>query len=258
MNMQQRATTSSSGSSDGAAAVAAAGAVPGSAQDEYMRNGQNPYRLDGVSAGTRPTTADEGEGTGHRGSYFGQNPDEGDVYAAPGQEAQQEQSQSFLGGEPAQTSSGLARQGSSSYRDWMAPAAVGVAGAGAAGMGYAAYQHRDDEDVTAEPSNEDREQTTPAAMENREAPETYQPSGFAAATSDNPADTDDPSAFSTSNPVDSTPEPATGTEGETSDLGGLEREGAHETGRIFPTILRHDTDISVSQLHVPGKFPRGG
>jgi hypothetical protein len=38
-------------------------------------------------------------------------------------------------------------------------------------------------------------------------------------------------------------------------LGGLEREGAHETGAFFPKVVRHDTDMSVSQLHVPGEFP---
>lgn len=39
-----------------------------------------------------------------------------------------------------------------------------------------------------------------------------------------------------------------------SGLGGLEGKGAHETGR-FP-VVRHDTDMSVSALHVPGEFPR--
>jgi hypothetical protein len=38
-------------------------------------------------------------------------------------------------------------------------------------------------------------------------------------------------------------------------LGGHEAQGAHETGHIFPKVIRHDTDISVSQLHVPGEFP---
>ena len=38
-------------------------------------------------------------------------------------------------------------------------------------------------------------------------------------------------------------------------LGGHEAKGAHETGHIFPKVIRHDTDISVSQLHVPGEFP---
>jgi hypothetical protein len=39
-------------------------------------------------------------------------------------------------------------------------------------------------------------------------------------------------------------------------LGGLEARGAHETGHIFPSVVRHNTDISVSQLHVPGEFPK--
>lgn len=38
-------------------------------------------------------------------------------------------------------------------------------------------------------------------------------------------------------------------------LGGQEAKGAHETGHIFPKVIRHDTDMSVSQLHVPGEFP---
>lgn len=38
-------------------------------------------------------------------------------------------------------------------------------------------------------------------------------------------------------------------------LGGLERKGARETGAIFPSVVRHNTDMSISQLHVPGEFP---
>jgi len=29
-----------------------------------------------------------------------------------------------------------------------------------------------------------------------------------------------------------------------------------ETGRIFPAVLRHNTDMSVSQLHIPGEYPK--
>lgn len=39
-------------------------------------------------------------------------------------------------------------------------------------------------------------------------------------------------------------------------LGGLEKEGARETGHIFPSVVRHDTNMSVSRLHVPGEFPK--
>lgn len=38
-------------------------------------------------------------------------------------------------------------------------------------------------------------------------------------------------------------------------LGGNERVGAHETGQLFPRVIRHDTSLSVSALHVPGEFP---
>lgn len=38
-------------------------------------------------------------------------------------------------------------------------------------------------------------------------------------------------------------------------LGGRERKGAHSTGQFFPSVVRHDTDMSVSKLHVPGEFP---
>jgi hypothetical protein len=54
---------------------------------------------------------------------------------------------------------------------------------------------------------------------------------------------------STTSPVTSLDQGMNGTNA----LGGHEAKGAHETGR-FP-VVRHDTDISVSQLHVPGEFP---
>lgn len=31
--------------------------------------------------------------------------------------------------------------------------------------------------------------------------------------------------------------------------------GVHRTGHMFPSVLRHDTSTSISQLHVPGEFP---
>ncbi|WPG97925.1 Phosphatidylinositol 4,5-bisphosphate-binding protein SLM2, protein [Acrodontium crateriforme] len=40
----------------------------------------------------------------------------------------------------------------------------------------------------------------------------------------------------------------------TSVLSGREREGARETGHIFPSVIRHNTDMSVSKLHVPGEY----
>ncbi|KAK5114371.1 hypothetical protein LTR62_002623 [Meristemomyces frigidus] len=40
-------------------------------------------------------------------------------------------------------------------------------------------------------------------------------------------------------------------------LDGLEGANARETGRFVP-VVRHNTDMSVSALHVPGEFPRRG
>jgi hypothetical protein len=72
-----------------------------------------------------------------------------------------------------------------------------------------------------------------------------------------PAETGTGLAGSSATPVtslnSSSTSPITGLDQGSSVLGGHEAKGAHETGR-FP-VVRHDTDISVSQLHVPGEFP---
>jgi hypothetical protein len=73
-----------------------------------------------------------------------------------------------------------------------------------------------------------------------------------------PAETGTGLASSSASPVtsqsSSPTSPITGLAQGNSVLGGHEAKGAHETGR-FPKVVRHDTDISVSQLHVPGEFP---
>ncbi|KAK4556506.1 phosphatidylinositol 4,5-bisphosphate-binding protein [Recurvomyces mirabilis] len=68
-------------------------------------------------------------------------------------------------------------------------------------------------------------------------------------------------------PVDNLPATVTSSEGREgrtgldggemggSGLGGLEAKGAHETGRFAP-IVRHDTDMSISALHIPGEYPK--
>ena len=32
------------------------------------------------------------------------------------------------------------------------------------------------------------------------------------------------------------------------------RPNARATGSVFPAVLRHDADVSVSGLHIPGEF----
>lgn len=53
----------------------------------------------------------------------------------------------------------------------------------------------------------------------------------------------------------SAPSAGTAARSEDEGLGGNERVGAHETGELFPRVIRHDTSLSVSALHVPGEFP---
>lgn len=253
---QQGNTSPSSGSSNEAGAIAAAGAVPGSAQDEYLRSGRDPYRLDGVSAGTRPATAD-GEGVyfDEGQPSFGEQEGRGYGEGAYGQYAQPQQQdyapaphvdRDFASAEPTQGSAGIERH-DSTYGSWMAPAAAGVGAAGVGAAGYAAYQDRGPDDAEAPAQHE----TVPKAPWEAPAPapETYRPSGFAAATTTE-ATTPQPSSTTDTARPTSTPE--------AQPLGGLESEGAHETGAVFPRVVRHDTEMSVSRLHVPGEYPRSG
>lgn len=145
----------------------------------------------------------------------------------------------------------------SSYKDWLAPAAVG-AGAGAAGT--AAYNHH--QNSQAEPDAEVQQ---------------HQPPTEPGVAGDRSLDDPMPAAPSTSEPTNGTAPntylsypssagPDAGLAGSSaapaplnghvasSELGGQEARGAHETGRIFPSVVRHDTDMSIGQLHVPGSY----
>lgn len=48
---------------------------------------------------------------------------------------------------------------------------------------------------------------------------------------------------------------ATTTPGEEIPEAGELPAGLHRTGEMFPAVIRHDTSVSVSKLHVPGGFP---
>ncbi|KAI4729950.1 hypothetical protein E4T49_02302 [Aureobasidium sp. EXF-10728] len=164
------------------------------------------------------------------------------------------------------------------YGDWMAPAAAGV---GAGVLGSEAYHHQ---------QNKDLPSTDPIAEEQQTPYEDERPrdltGGHTTMPTSNEAATTNPSAFADNNGISGATYTGTapfpvlipnssnvpqspefvpysastyGVEtpgAQSSDgLGGLEREGAHETGAIFPKVVRHDTDMSVSKLHVPGEFP---
>lgn len=70
-----------------------------------------------------------------------------------------------------------------------------------------------------------------------------------------PASQQDTSVLSQTNAIDNTASVDTvHTESDTMLEDGPSR-GLHKTGHMFPSVLRHDTSTSISQLHVPGEFP---
>jgi hypothetical protein len=182
----------------------------------------------------------------------------------------------------------------SSYGDWMAPAAVG-AGAGIAGTAAYNHYKQDDTANNNEPDLQQQAAKEAAQIDDggHEANSAAAPiSTFPAAANDAPdansRDIAAAPALSTptynapgtvNNPPIDTQVASNGPNGTylsypsstgsglagssntpvapmDGGLGGLESRGAHETGRIFPSVVRHNTDISVSQLHVPGEFPK--
>jgi len=160
------------------------------------------------------------------------------------------------------------------YSEWMAPVAAGV---GAGALGSEAYHYHQNKDVISEEQQTPYEDERPRDLTGGHSP---------ILPTSNEAATTNPSAFTSNNGISGATYTGTapfpvlipnssnvpqspefvpysastyGVEtprAESSDnLGGLEREGAHETGAFFPKVVRHDTDMSVSQLHVPGEFP---
>ena len=212
---------------------------------EYGRNGEDPYRLDGVSAGTRTASAY----TGTEGSYVDQTfyPERRrDMDVQP----QQEQQHSFLDRQPADQRNLPAEQGVSSS-DWIAPAAAGVGVAGIAAAAAADAHAEKEQGEIVMPADEEKPEV-PEKSARRSSPPSE--SAVVVAVADKTATdpkTNEPIVVATAvAPIPSGHVP------KSEELGGLEREGAHETGRIFPRVIRHDTDMSISQLHIPGKFPK--
>ncbi|KAK5734353.1 phosphatidylinositol 4,5-bisphosphate-binding protein [Elasticomyces elasticus] len=318
----------SSESSD-AEIVPAAAILPGSAQREYERSGQNPYKLDGVAADTRtiseyeprPETADYSYYDETPAPVQQQLPDRGaaqygyrDQHVAPipqqqesdvspisaqtpgygyaqqpnypqqpvyqqptaqqqdpyqqqaqiqqqvpfqhqapqqqmptqqqapfQQQAPLQQQQPFLDGSAAAQPGPLPRT-NSVYGDWMAPAAGAAVGAGAGLMGAEYWRNQRD-----------------MAAKRGEAPEQAPPIAMPSAPQHNDDVREQDSSLQTlpSTTYEGVPSATPSASSEATGLGGLESKGAKETGR-FPTIVRHDTNISISALHVPGEYPKRG
>ncbi|UJO23368.1 Phosphatidylinositol 4,5-bisphosphate-binding protein SLM1 [Fulvia fulva] len=185
----------------------------------------------------------------------------------------------------------------SAYGDWMVPAAAGVAGAGAGALGVETYsRHQKDATVpeilekfpefdgsqdgsqdavagsAAVPSYASdinpgllpKEELSvsatplPPAPIEQAVPSPIVPLGSIAAIAGTPpADISSPikDLADESAPITANLEPV-GSVAELP-LGGNERKGAHETGQFFPRVIRHDTNLSISKLHVPGEWSKG-
>lgn len=269
--------------------IAAAAAIPGSSQREYEKRDLDPYRMDGVPSGTRVSSYNDTPPSAQSGLQERQQampqpenvttaPVQTQTYNLPTQQAQpvnqqqapmqqtQQPYQPFLGGEqPADNTPDPLARHNSAYGDWMTPAAAGVAGVGAGALGTEAYRrHQRDATVPEEEvSPVSPEEATPPAVPQQsdrglsrpaQSIATYTPTYSAYAPTSSGASKSGPSTGVVGGPSTST-QPAGLFQSAAGRLGGLEGKGAHETG-TFPTIVRHDTDMSVSGLHVPGEYPK--
>ncbi|KAI7502444.1 hypothetical protein KC367_g2216 [Hortaea werneckii] len=228
-------------------ALAAAGAIPASQQD--------PYRMDGVPSSTRPSYEEPRQPAvqaelQQRQAELAPLPNNvpppstqggGPPFPSAAQPVEQQQP-SFGGG--ASAPAGPEQYASNTNGDWIAPAAAGVAGVGAGAVGTEAYRrHQQDAAVPeTQGTNDIKDGVMPQTKSQWAGDTTTSHDNAFAANAGMPS-----AVGGTRSPNDILRDAQTR-------LGGLENKGAHETGR-FPTVVRHDTDMSVSALHVPGQFP---
>lgn len=261
----------------------------------YQRSGADPYRLDGVPAGSRnvsgTSTYDDDEERYMSGgaqptpvqqppgsSAAGSEPVKTQLFALPAESRQQPQqamnpNQAPVNAQP-QDSFPSSKptsdpRPSSDYGDWIAPAAAAGAGVGAGILGKKAYDGRRDDATVAELGGKEVspvEDTTPSGGAAPATATTTPTAAAAAVTAAAPTSSaelrtaqSDHSTAATPGGISGPSESAVATQARSGGgLRGLEKDGAHETGQFSPKVLRHDTDISVSALHVPGQFPRRG
>lgn len=135
----------------------------------------------------------------------------------------------------------------STYGEWMAPAAGGAA-AGALAVG--AYDHHDQ-----------HEQAPPPSQSFAQAPlssQTFSPGVPVSA----PGLSESASFTNTVSTLPSSFPPSSANDEKQSFLGGTEVAAVaasgkpQETGQTFPGVSRQNTDFSVSDLHVPGEYPK--
>ncbi|KAF2007944.1 hypothetical protein P154DRAFT_419475 [Amniculicola lignicola CBS 123094] len=143
----------------------------------------------------------------------------------------------------------------SNYGSWMAPVAGAAGGAAAGALGADAYRrHRENQEQSAQ-EHLPNEASHPGPVPEQPnvdptvipvaVPISQEPGGSVENTPSTVPTSENDQAFidkAEVAPAASSTKPAEG--------GGV----FHETGHIFPSVLRHNTDVSVSDLHVPGEY----
>jgi hypothetical protein len=155
----------------------------------------------------------------------------------------------------------------SNYGDWMGPAAGGVA---AGALGATAYRHhQQDQPTEPEAPNAPATQETAAPVSELQAPVTQEPVTSTAYVSTSAPTwvpiTEAPSELASATSISTIPtsvstEPAPSLslgEAEAAEAAPAAASDTVTKSPSFPSILRNNTDISVSDLHVPGEYPKG-
>ena len=142
----------------------------------------------------------------------------------------------------------------SMYGDWMAPAAGGAA---AGVLGAEAYRHHQQQQ---EPQPRYPIEETPAPVSNAQVPapaplnhtSLSEPVSLTNTVSTVPTSVSNDPARNEPFLGEAEAAPAAAS-AVASKTGG---PATQETEEIFPLVIRHNTDVSVSDLHVPGQYPR--
>jgi hypothetical protein len=166
----------------------------------------------------------------------------------------------FLGTEPSR----LTRR-SSDYASWMAPAAAGTQIGAAGALGAEEYwrgkrQEAEERQAAQEVDTADTPKTPVVAGQPPQAPvaaSSTEQTPHTPITVSGRSDTAMSTLSQSTVPTELSVSPAVErTEHTLYDTNPDGSVNATPTGRIFPTVLRHNTDTSASNLHVPGEFPK--
>jgi len=140
------------------------------------------------------------------------------------------------------------------YGDWMAPAASGAA---AGVLGTEAYHHHQQQQ---EPQLRYPIEETPAQVSHSQVPapaplnqtSLSEPVSLTSTVSTVPTSVSNDPARNEPFLGEAEAAPAAAST-VASKIGG---PATQETEEVFPSVTRHNTDVSVSDLHVPGQYPQ--